>query len=74
MNRGRVVITEYEQEAHVDYRANIDVGYANVFTRDYKEKFVKEFLMAIYNATRSPELPSTEIAESESQISIAVTE
>jgi len=74
MNRGRVVIVEYEQQAYIDYRANIDVGYANIFTRNYKEEFVREFLMAIYNATRASGLPSTEIVASESQISIATTE
>lgn len=73
MNRGRVVIVEYEQQAYIDYRANIDVGYANVFTREYKEEFVREFLMAIYSATRASGLPSTELAASESQISIAAT-
>ena len=58
MNRGRVVIVEHDQQAYIDYRANIDVGYANVLTRDYKEAFVVEFLKAIYDTTRPSELSS----------------
>jgi hypothetical protein len=74
MNSGRVVITEYEQEAYVDYRANIDVGYANVLTREYKEEFVTEFLMAIYDATRTSSGPFEQTAANDSHISISVIE
>jgi len=52
-NQGRIVITENEQQAHIDYRAIIDVGYPNAFTRGYKKQFVMEFLEAIYDQTRS---------------------
>jgi len=52
-NQGRIVITEREQQAHIDYRAIIDVGYPNAFTRGYKKQFVMEFLEAIYDKTRS---------------------
>ena len=51
-NQGRIVISEYEQQAHIDYRAIIDVGYPNAFTRGYKKQFVLEFLGAIYDQTR----------------------
>jgi hypothetical protein len=49
MNQGRIVITEHEQQAHIDYRAVIDVGFPDALTRSYKKKFVVEFLSAIYN-------------------------
>ena len=54
MNRGRIVITECNQQAHLDYRANIDVGYPNTVTRHYKKKFVLEFLNAIYEEIQTP--------------------
>ncbi len=49
MNRGRIVIAEHENQAQVDYRAILDLGYPDVFTRGYKEQFVTEFLVAIFN-------------------------
>jgi len=52
LNQGRIVITGHEQQAHIDYRAIIDVGYPNAFTRAYKKQFVMEFLGAIYDQTR----------------------
>jgi len=52
LNQGRIEITEHEQQAHIDYRAIIDVGYPNAFTRGYKKQFVLEFLGAIYDQTR----------------------
>jgi len=54
MNRGRIVITERNQQTHLDYRANIDVGYPNTVTRHYKKKFVLEFLNAIYEEIQPP--------------------
>jgi hypothetical protein len=54
MNRGRIVITERNQQAHLDYRANIDIGYPNTVTRHYKKKFVLEFLNAIYEEIQTP--------------------
>ncbi len=50
-NKGRIEITEYNQQAHLDYRAIIDVGYPSAFTRGYKKQFVSEFLRAIYEET-----------------------
>lgn len=52
MNQGRIAISEDQQQAHLDYRAIIDVGYPNAFTRGYKKQFILEFLGAIYNKTR----------------------
>jgi len=49
INKGSIKISEYEGQAHVDYRAILDVGYPDVFTRGYKEQFVTEFLIAIFN-------------------------
>ena len=51
MNRGSIVITERNQQTLLDYRAIIDVGYPNTFTRGYKKKFVLEFLRAIDKET-----------------------
>ena len=60
INRGRIAIAEYEGQAHVDYRAILDVGYPDAFTRGYKEQFVTEFLIAIYNRLNSKEqLPAS---------------
>lgn len=53
MNRGRIVITEHENQAQVDYWAILDLGYPDVFTRGYKEQFVTEFLVAIFNRLNS---------------------
>ena len=53
INRGKIAITEYEGQAHVDYRAILDVGYPDVFTRGYKEQFITEFLIAIYDRLNS---------------------
>lgn len=52
LNQGRIEISEHKQQAYIDYRAIIDVGYPNVFTRGYKKKFVLEFIGAIYDQTR----------------------
>jgi hypothetical protein len=60
INRGTIAIAEYEGQAHVDYRAILDVGYPDAFTRGYKEQFVTEFLIAIYNRLNSKEqLPAS---------------
>ena len=59
-NRGRIAITEHQHEAHIDYRAIIDVGYPNAVTRSYRKKFVMEFLRAIYEKTRDSNHPSDE--------------
>jgi len=74
MNQGRIVITEHKQQAHLDYRAIIDVGYPNAFTRGYKKKFVLEFLRAIYDETRDFNKPSTEMSASSSQSIVATLE
>ena len=66
-NEGRITITEQEQQAHIDYRANIDVGYPNAFTRGYKKKFVSEFLAAIDDQIRDQNRPAAETLASASQ-------
>ena len=71
MNRGRITIVEYEGQAHVDYRAILDVGYPNAFTRGYKEQFVTEFLVAIYNRLNSKnQLPVSTPASSEKYLAV----
>ena len=47
-NTGSITIDEHDDQAHVDYRAILDLGYPDVLTRGYKEQFVTEFLRAIY--------------------------
>lgn len=49
INRGRIAIIEHDDQAYVDYQAVLDLGYPDAFTRDYKEQFVTEFLIEIYN-------------------------
>lgn len=71
MNRGRITIAEYEGQAHVDYRAILDVGYPDAFTRGYKEQFVTEFLAAIYNRlNRKNQLPVSTPASSEKHLTV----
>jgi uncharacterized membrane protein len=66
MNQGRIVIAEHEQQAHIDYRAVIDVGFPNAVTRSYKKQFVSEFLSAIHyrtnNGGQSPDETSASAA------------
>jgi len=47
-NQGSIAITERNNQAHVDYRAILDMGYPDAFTRGYKERFVSEFLAEMY--------------------------
>ena len=66
-NRGTVTIAEHGGQAHVDYRAILDVGYPDAFTRGYKERFVTEFLVAIYNRLNSKKsLPESTAARNQS--------
>lgn len=66
-NSGSVTIIEDKNLAHVDYRAILDLGYPDAFTREYKEQFVSEFLVAIYNRLNSRQ-------NSESQLVIRASE
>lgn len=67
INRGIVTIAEHGDQAHVDYRAILDVGYPDAFTRGYKEQFVTEFLVAIYNRLNSKKsLPESTAARYQS--------
>jgi len=71
MNRGSITIAEHEGQAHVDYRAILDVGYPDAFTRGYKEQFVTEFLVAIYNRlNRKNQLPVNVPASSEKHLTV----
>jgi uncharacterized membrane protein len=48
-NHGRISFTTVDSKVHLDYRAAIDVGLPELWTRSYKEKFIREFLTAAYN-------------------------
>jgi hypothetical protein len=52
-NRGRIAFSTRSGAAHIDYRAVIDVGFPDAFTRPYKERFVSEFLGAVYHEART---------------------
>jgi len=52
-NHGRIRFTSADNEVQIDYRAAIDIGLPELWTRSYKEKFIREFLTAAYEQTRS---------------------
>ena len=60
-NRGRIAFSTRNGAAHIDYRAVIDVGFPDAFTRPYKKRFVSEFLGAVYHEARTPSA-TTDIA------------
>jgi uncharacterized membrane protein len=65
-NRGRIAFTSRSGAAQIDYRAVIDVGFPDAFTRPYKERFVSEFLGAVYHEARSSSA-TTDIALARAQ-------
>ena len=48
-NHGRISFTTADSTVHIDYHAAIDVGLPELWTRSYKEKFIREFLTAASN-------------------------
>ncbi len=48
-NHGRISFTTVNSKVHIDYHAAIDVGLPELWTRSYKEKFIREFLTAANN-------------------------
>ena len=48
-NHGRISFTTVDSKVHIDYHAAIDVGLPELWTRSYKEKFIREFLTAAYH-------------------------
>ena len=58
-NRGRITFATRGGAAHIDYRAVIDVGFPDALTRPYKERFVSEFLSAVYQQARSSGTPTS---------------
>jgi uncharacterized membrane protein len=55
-NRGEISFGTRDGQAHVDYRAAIDVGLPDLFTQPYKKRFVAEFLGAVYDRAMKPGL------------------
>ena len=45
-NHGRISFTASGSDVHIDYRAAIDIGLPESWTKSYKERFIKEFLTA----------------------------
>jgi uncharacterized membrane protein len=58
-NHGRISFTTVDSKVHLDYRAAIDVGLPELWTRSYKEKFIREFLTAAYNQAETTVSTST---------------
>ena len=52
-NHGRIAFASRGANAHIDYRAIIDVGYPEPLTRPYKKRFVSEFMQAVYLQARA---------------------
>jgi hypothetical protein len=48
-NEGHLALELREQHAQINYQAVIDVGLPDAWTRTFKQKFVREFLMAVYD-------------------------
>jgi hypothetical protein len=48
-NHGRISFTTVDSKVHIDYRAAIDIGLPELLTQYYKEKFIREFLIAAYH-------------------------
>lgn len=60
-NQGRITFSNHNGEAHIDYRAVIDIGLPDALTRPHKKKFVTEFLDAVYQQASAAE-PATAFA------------
>ena len=45
-NHGHISFTPAGNTVHIDYRAAIDIGLPDLWTRSYKAKFIREFLTA----------------------------
>lgn len=52
-NHGRIAFASRGSDAHIDYRAVIDVGVPEPLSRPYKKRFVSEFLDAVYSQARA---------------------
>ena len=57
-NHGRISFTTRDDnKVDVDYRAAIDIGLPELWTRSYKEKFIREFLSAAYTQAETTATP-----------------
>jgi len=62
-NHGRISLTSADSQVHIDYRAAIDIGLPESWTRSYKEKFIREFLSAAcHQAETSTSTPALFLA------------
>jgi len=64
-NHGRIRFTSTDNTVQIDYRAAIDIGLPELWTKSYKEKFIREFLTAAYEQTRSTVPPTTLVLAAE---------
>jgi hypothetical protein len=59
-NRGHIRFTTVDNKTQIDYCAAIDIGLPELWTRSYKEQFIREFLTAADAQARMSE-PSSRI-------------
>jgi hypothetical protein len=52
MNQGEISIVTCGERVDVEYRAILDIGLPDAWTRSYKKKFVSEFLNAAYDQAK----------------------
>jgi len=64
-NHGHIRFTSADNEVNIDYRAAIDIGLPELWTKSYKEKFIREFLTAAYEQTRTTASPTTLVLAAE---------
>jgi len=64
-NHGHISFTTVDSKVHIDYQAAIDVGLPELWTRSYKEKFIREFLTAACNQAETTVSTSTLVLSTE---------
>ena len=52
-NDGEISFHAVDDEVRIDYRASIDVGFPDLWTRSYKKQFIAEFLTAAGDLAQS---------------------
>lgn len=53
MNQGEISIVTCGERVDIEYRAILDIGLPDAWTRGYKRKFVSEFLSAVYDQAKA---------------------
>jgi len=69
VNQGQLSFNSRGGEVHIDYQATINVGLPDAWTRYYRQKFVSEFLGAVYDqVTTRPSAKGLTLANSSRSI------